>query len=71
MSIWLGQSFVEFGVPCGWSLASIVCIGTPWESQHQDDAAVPIGEVFQETAADQLLQKPLEWQSFVWCFEYP
>jgi len=47
------------------------CFGTPWQSQHPYGAAVPIGELLQETAAGLLLQKPLEWQSFVWCFECP
>ena len=45
--------------------------GTPWQSQHLHGAAVPIGELLQETAAGWLLQKPLEWQSSVWCFESP
>ena len=47
------------------------CFGRPWQSQGQRGVAVPIGELLQETAAGQLLQKPLEWQSFVWCFECP
>jgi hypothetical protein len=47
------------------------CFGTPWQSQRLGGVAVPIGELPQETAADRLLQKPLEWQSFAWCFECP
>jgi hypothetical protein len=45
------------------------CFGTPWQSQHQGGAAVPIGELLQETAAGLLPQEPLEWRSSVWCFE--
>jgi len=47
------------------------CFGTPWQSQRLGGVAVPIGELLQERAADRLLQKLHESQSFVWCFECP